>query len=107
MRFNKRNFKQPQPIKLHLNKLLNNVYAQNDNGVFIKLLENWENLTPKSWQDYATPVDIKWQQNQATLIVKAKNKSLSGLLFHENDKVLKKLNQTFYNTCYFNKITIL
>ncbi len=107
MLFNKKNFKQPDPLKLHLNKLLNSVYSQNDNGVFIKLLQNWENITPKNWQEYVTPVDIKWQKNQANLVVKVKNKSLSGLLFHEKDAVLEKLNQTFYNTCYFEKITII
>ncbi len=99
--------KQLKPINLHLNKLLNNVYNKHDNGVFIKVVENWEQVATPEWIKYATPIDIKWVKNEANLVIKANNKSMSSILFHDKEIVLTKLNKIFDNTFLFSKITIV
>jgi len=66
----------------------------------IKIIEDWQQITPNSWHNQTYPLRITWNNSdQGILLVGVDNNLILNLLQYDEEKVIEKLNQYFGYSC--------
>ncbi len=65
----------------------------------IKIIEDWNKIVPKAWEN-TFPIKIQWEKNNtAILYVATPNKYFLNLLTYDEPIVINKINEYFGYNC--------